>query len=88
MEIEESRVILDRGSVAYTLAYELKAVWRYRGSKDLLAVHQHCLEGMLALLDMAPKHETAVLKAVWNAPTEENVTAAYEAIQRPLGLRS
>lgn len=90
MRIENEKVILKKGWVAFSLCYDLqKIAGCAEDDSEQLIEYQHAFSGGVSLLDLPPDDFNILMRVVRGKPTKDELKAAYQKLAElfgPLGL--
>lgn len=85
MKIENDKIILSKGWVAFFLCYDLQQIGCAADDSERLAEYQHDFGGGICLLDLAPKDFNVLMRVVQGKPTKAELQAAYQKLVELLG---
>ena len=86
MRIENEKVILKKGWVAFSLCYDLqKIAGCAEDDSEQLIEYQHAFSGGVSLLDLSPNDFNVLMRAVRGKPTKDELKAAYQKLVELFG---
>lgn len=85
MKIENDKIILSKGWVAFCLCYDLQQIGCAEDDPERLAEYQHDFGGGVSLLDLSPNDFNALMQAVRGKPTKDELKAAYQKLTELFG---
>ena len=86
MKIENDKVILSKGWVAYSLCYDLQKIASCAEDEpERLAEYQYNFSGGASLLDLSPKDFNLLMQVVRGKPAKAELRAAYQKLTELFG---
>lgn len=86
MKIENDKIILSKGWVAYSLCYDLQKIASCAEDEpERLAEYQYNFSGGVSLLDLSPNDFNVLMRAVRGKPTKDELKAAYQKLVELFG---
>ena len=86
MRIENEKVILKKGWVAFSLCYDLqKIAGCAEDDSEQLIEYQHAFSGGVSLLDLSPNDFNILMQLVRGKPTKAELQAAYQKLTELFG---
>lgn len=86
MKIENDKIILSKGWVAFSLCYDLqKIAGCAEDDPERLTEYQHDFSGGVSLLDLSPNDFNALMQVVRGKPAKDELQAAYQKLVELFG---
>lgn len=86
MKIENDKVILSKGWVAYSLCYDLQKIASCAEDEpERLAEYQHDFSGGVSLLELSPNDFNVLMRVVRGKPAKNEIKAVYQKLIKLFG---